>query len=36
MIAMVNTVTTGALVNLVTTVQSNHNKKRNVGNLDNK
>jgi hypothetical protein len=36
MIPMVNTVTTGALVNLVTIVQSNHNKERNTGNLDNK
>jgi hypothetical protein len=33
---MVNTVTTGALVNLVTIVQNNHSKERNTVNLDNK
>ena len=33
---MVNIVTTGALVNLVTIVQSNHSKERNTVNFDNK
>jgi hypothetical protein len=36
LIPMVNTVTTGALVSLVTIVQSNHSKERNTGYLDNK
>jgi hypothetical protein len=33
---MVNTVTTGALVNLVTIVQSNHSKESKTVNFDNK